>query len=123
MCKDIGHRIERELDEVRNSKWESMSQKPGSRRKFLESQNSQGVPCSPEEYRIFLNNMAQNLKSVISELFFLRITKVAKRAKSQQPISRLWPEREQRSPVQPIFKESFYEKCDNFITERFYEDI
>ncbi len=104
MCKDIGYKIKYEVNEVQASKWESMSQKPGSFRKFREQLNNQCNPCSPEEYKMFLNNMAQNLKGVISELFFLRISKVAKRAKSYEPVSRLWPEREPRPPLQSTVK-------------------
>lgn len=72
---------------------------------------------------MYLNNMAHSLKGFVSELFFLRMKRVAKRSRSHEHKIRLWPERENVGPSEQLYKESFYEKCNNFITERFYEDI
>lgn len=48
MCREIGSKIRQHLEEFSQSKWESMSQKPGSRRKLREQMGCIVPACSSE---------------------------------------------------------------------------
>jgi hypothetical protein len=96
-----------------------MSVVPGSKQK----KKQRYYTCSKEEYRMYLEDMAFNLKSKMVEVVNVS-QKSRGRSKSQEVEIRLWPPREldELKSTDIEFKESFYEKCNNFITERFYDD-